>query len=138
MPAAEIYKLADAADPKAEMLSKLGSLDKIQIGGARVLLWTYIRPRKTTGGIILTDKEVKEDLWQGTVGHVLKCGPFAFQDDPAAGIKFGGFQAKVGDWVTFSPGDAKRVQINGIDCRLIEDSLIQMVVPDPAAITHNS
>lgn len=136
MPAAELYKLADAADPKAEMLKQIGNLDSIKVGGARVLVWTYIRPRKTKGGIILTDKEVKEDLWQGVVGYVLKRGPLAFKEDPDNNIRFGGFEAKVGDWVAFRPGEAPRIQINGIDCRLVEDTLIQAVIDQPELITH--
>ena len=136
MPAAELYKLADSADPTAEMLKKIGDLSEVQISGGKVLLWSYIRPRKSKGGIILTDKEVTEDKWQSAVGYVLKCGPFAFQDDPELKFKFGGFNAKVGDWVVMVPGEGKRVQINGIDCRIIEDALIQLVIPSPDIVTH--
>lgn len=138
MGAAEVYSIADSADPKGEMLKKIGDLSKVEIGGGRVLLWQYIAPRRTAGGIILTDKAVKEDIWQGSVGYVLKCGPLAFKDDPDAKINFGGFSAGEGDWVTFSPGEAKRVQINGVDCRLIEDALIQMKIAEPNLITHKT
>lgn len=138
MGAAEVYNIADSAEPKAEMLKKIGDLSKIEVGGGRVLLWQYIAPRRTAGGIILTDKSVKEDIWQGTVGYVLKAGPLAFVDDADARINFGGFKAKVGEWVVFAPGEAKRRQINGVDCRLIEDALIEMVIADPTIITHKS
>lgn len=135
MPAAELYRIADAEDPKAEMLKAIGDLADVSgINGARVLVWTYIRPRKTKGGIFLTDKEVKEDLWQGAVGYVLKLGPLAFKPDD--NNNFGGFEAKAGDWVTFRPGDARRVQIRGVDCRIVEDALIDMVITDPDMITH--
>lgn len=134
MPAAEIYSIAESADPKADALKKLGSLDDIDIGGARVLLWTYVRPRVTKGGIWLTDKEVKEDIWQATAGLVLKMGPLAFKDDDQT--KFGGFAPKVGDWVVFTPGEGRRRQINGVDCKIIEDSLIEMKIADPEIITH--
>lgn len=134
MPAAAIYDIAESATPKEEMLNKIGDLSDIQIGGGRVLVWTYIRSKRTKGGIILTDKEVKEDVWQGLVGYVLKAGPLAFKND--ATHDFGGFAAKVGDWVVFSPGAAPRRQINGVDCRIIEDANIEMVIPDPELITH--
>lgn len=136
MPAAQVYKLADSDNPTMDMLRQIGDLEKVQLAGGRVLLWTYIQPRKTKGGIILTDREVKEDLWQGTVGYVLKRGPLAFKDDPESNINFGGFDPQVGQWVTFTPGEGKRRQINGIDCRVIEDSLIDMIVPQPDIITH--
>lgn len=138
MGAAEVYNLADSVDPKSEMLKKIGDLSKVEIGGGRVLLWQYIAPRRTAGGIILTDKAVKEDIWQGTVGLVLKCGPLAFKDDEAARITFGGFSVNEGEWVVFAPGEAKRHQINGVDCRIIEDALIQMKITDPTIITHKS
>lgn len=136
MPAAEIYKIADADDPTKEMLKAVGDLSGFALNGARVLVWPYIRARKTKGGIILSDKSVKEDLYQGAVGYVLKTGPLAFKDDPKQNINFAGFEAKAGDWVSFSPGEGKRIQINGVDCRLFEDSLILMRVADPETITH--
>lgn len=136
MPAAALYKIAGSADPLKEMLEQIGDLRKIDVGGARVLLWIYVRPNVTKGGILLTDNESKEDIWQGTVGYVLKCGPLAFQDDETH--KFGGFEAKEGDWVVFTPGEGRRRQINGVDCRIIEDALIDMKIADPSIITHSS
>lgn len=136
MPAAELYKFSESANPVMEMLAKIGDLSKVKIGGGRVLVWTYIRPAKTAGGIYLTDTQKKEDVWQGTVGYVLKRGPLAFKDDPAANINFAGFEAKEGDWVQYIPGDGKRIQINGIDCRVMEDTQIAMILPDPDLITH--
>jgi len=136
MPAAAIYDIADSDNPKAEMLKAIGDLSGFELAGARVLVWPFIRSRKTKSGIYLTDKSVKEDLYQGAVGYVLKVGPLAFQDDAAQNINFAGFSCKEGDWVTFSPGEGKRLQVNGVDCRLFEDSLIQAKVSDPDTITH--
>lgn len=134
MSAAAIYAFADSDDPTRDMLREIGDLSKIDINGARVLLWTYIRPRKSKGGIIFSDSAVKEDLWQGTVGYVLKAGPVAFKDDGTN--DFGGFSVEPGDWVTFRTGDTRRVQINGVDCRLAEDTVIEMKIADPQIITH--
>ena len=136
MPSAAIYELSQAKDVKAAIIEKIGDLSKMPLAGARVLLGIYIAPEKTKGGIILTDTTKKEDIYQGTVGLVLAKGPIAFKDD--AVNKFGGFDPSVGQWVTYNAGDAKRVQINGVDCRYIEDSLIQQIVPDPAVITHRT
>lgn len=134
MPAAAVYDISKADSPLDEALQRLGDLDQIEVGGARVLLWIYVRPNKTKGGIILTDKEVTEDIWQGTVGYILKMGPLAFQDDETH--KFGTFKPKVGDWVVFTPGEGRRRQINGVDCRIIEDALIDMKIANPDMITH--
>lgn len=133
MPAAELYKFADAADSTKEMLKAVGDLTKYDLAGGRVLVWCYIRPRRV-GNILMPDSAVKEDVWQSSVGYVLKTGPLAFKNDDRT--DFGGFAAKAGDWVLFVPGEGKRLQINGVDCRIIEDSLIQMKIDDPNVITH--
>lgn len=135
MPSAAIYDISKSDNPLKTALEKLGDLSKIkQLIAGRILVWTYIHPQKTKGGIILTDREVGEDLWQGTVGYVLKKGPLAFVDDETH--KFHGQTVEIGDWVTYRAGDAKRVQINGVDCRIIEDSLIDMVIDHPELVTH--
>lgn len=134
MASAEIYKLADSENPQEEMLKKIGDLSNLTVGGAKVLVWVYIAPRKTKGGILRPDSNVKEDLYQGVVGYVLTTGPLAFKDDETN--KFGGFSVKPGDWVTFRPADARRVQLKGVDCRIIEDVLIDMKIDTPEMITH--
>ena len=134
MPAAHVYKIADADDPKAEALKQLGDLSRIRLAPPRVLLWTFIRSRKLASGLYVPDKEVKEDVHQGVVGLVLKKGDAAFVDDDEH--KFHGFKAEVGEWVLFKPGNAQRVQINGVDCRYIEDTLVDMVIDDPESVTH--
>lgn len=137
MPAAAVYDIAQSADPIKTMRDKIGDLSKFEMAGGRVLVWIYIASERTTGGIIRPSQSLKEDIWQGTVGYVLKAGPFAFKDDESQKISFGGFKADVGDWVLFTPGEGKRVQINGVDCRIIEDSLIQSKIPSPDCITHS-
>lgn len=137
MPAAEVYKFAQSKDPTTAMLNAIGDLKKIDVGGARVLVWPYVRSLVRASGLIEgTDNTAKENVYQGAVGYVLKTGPLAFQDDPALNIRFGGFKVEEGQWVTFVPGEGKRIQINGVDCRMFEDSLIQSRIADPDMITH--
>lgn len=137
MPAAALLDIAQSADPLKTMRDKIGDLSKFDLAGGRVLVWIYVASERTAGGIIRPGQSLQEDIWQGTVGYVLKSGPFAFKDDDAHNIKFGGFSADPGDWVLFTPGEGKRVQINGVDCRIIEDSLIQAKIPSPDCITHS-
>lgn len=129
----EIFQLADSGDAVQDMLAKIGDLGKVSLAGARVLMWIYVAPRKV-GNILMPDSVVLEDKWQGTVGYVLKTGPRAFKNDEQN--DFAGFAAAAGDWVLFTPGEGRRVQINGIDCRIIEDALIQARIADPTIITH--
>lgn len=136
MPAAQVYKFAQSKDPKGEMLKAIGDLGSVEVAGARVLVWPYVRSLVRASGLIAgTDKTAKEDVFQGAVGYVLKTGPLAFKNDDER--DFAGFSAAPGDWVTFSPGEGKRVQIKGVDCRLFEDALILMKVADPDIVTHD-
>lgn len=133
---ATLEKLSRASNPKLELLTQLGDLTKIHLMSNRVLLAIYIAPEKTSGGIIRATQTIREDIWQATVGLVVKKGKTAFRDEPQTHNYFHDQDVEIGDWVVFRPGDAKRIQINGIDCRMVEDSLIDMVISDPELITH--
>lgn len=134
MPAAKLYDIADAKDPKSAIIEAVGDLSKVSLFSGRVLVAIYISSRKTKGGIILTDNNKREDVYQGQVGLVLKKGQLAFKDDDAT--KFHGQDVQPHEWVVFRPGDAKRIQLNGVDCRIVEDTTIDMVVSDPSIVTH--
>lgn len=133
---ATLEKLSQAKDQKAEIIKSVGDLSGIEIMSNKVLVGIYIEPEKTKGGIILSTGTIKESQWQGTVGVVLKKGALAFQDDPQANVFFHGQNVEKGDWVVYRPGDARRVDINGVPCRLVEDTLIDMRIDDPESITH--
>lgn len=136
MAASAFLKLSRATDQRQEFAQRVGDLSKIDLMANRVLVGIYIEPEKTSGGIIMPEKTVKESVWQGSVGLVLKKGPTAFVDEPETNTYFHGQDVEVGQWVVFHPGDARRVQINGVDCRMVEDTTISMAVEDPNVITH--
>lgn len=133
---ATLERLSQSKDQRKELQASVGDLSKVELMANRVLIGTYIEPEKTSGGIIITTKTKEESIYQGTVGLVLKLGPTAYKDEPETHTHFHDQSVKVGDWVVYRPGDAKRVQINGVNCRLVEDTLIDMVVEDPNCITH--
>jgi co-chaperonin GroES (HSP10) len=136
MATAKIMQIAAAKDTnaaKAAIIAGVGDLSNVHLFSGRVLLGIYIAPEKTVGGIILTNSKVQESKWQGSVGLVLKKGKMAFVDDDIN--KFHGQSVEVGDWVLITSGDGKRTQINGTDCRIIEDVLIHAVLPSPDVIT---
>ncbi|QPF87027.1 hypothetical protein IC762_12305 [Bradyrhizobium genosp. L] len=134
---AVLEELSKAANPKLALKMKVGDLSKVSLMSNRVLVGIYIAPEKTKGGIIRTTGSLKEDVFQACVGLVLKKGATAFQDEPESNTFFHGQNVEDGDWVVFRPGDARRVQINGVDCRFIEDVLIDMVIDDPEIVTHD-
>lgn len=134
---AMLERLAQAKDPKDGLLSALGDLSGIDLLANRLLVAIYIAPEKTKGGLYRATQSIKEDVFQGSVGLVVKKGAMCFQDDDASKTYFHGEDVDIGEWVVFRPGDGKRVQINGVDCRFIEDIQIDMRIADPEIITHN-
>lgn len=111
----------------------LGDLSDFKVLGSNVLVATYIAPRTTSGGIILSDKGVDEDRWQGKVGLVLKVGEDAFKYNytPGGAYEFTGTAPKAGDYITFHTSDARELSVRGVSCKLIDASLIRMIVPSP-------
>lgn len=118
-----------AENPADTICNKVGDLSDLMLTGVQVLIGTYVRPKKTQGGIILTDKVIDEDLYQGKVGLVLKVAPGAFEDGPDA--KFYGYKAKVGDWIFYRGADSWSLSVRGQHCRILEDVHVRGSVPEP-------
>jgi co-chaperonin GroES (HSP10) len=115
-----------------EIMAGLGAaLNDVEVFHNQLLIGIYIRPQKTSGGIILTDTTRDEDKWQGKVGLVLQRGPQAFVSE--GGITFQS-DASVGDWVIYRVSDGFSIDINHIHCRIIEDVHIRGRIADPALI----
>jgi len=117
-------------DPANVIREKVGDISQLELTGVQVLVGTYIRPQKTKGGIMLTDKLRDEDLYQGKTGMVLKVAPGAFIDG-GADTKFNGFEAKVGDWIFYRVADGFSLTINGHHCRILEDVHVRGRIPNP-------
>jgi len=123
-------------DPRQELLDKYSETVKdISIYGDSLLVAIYQRPKKTKGGILLTDEYLEEDLYQGKVGLVLKVGPY-----PADELDmkwFNGRPPQVGDWVTFRASDGISFGLldSKGDCRFLKDRRSAwMVIPHPDMI----
>jgi len=127
-----VMKMKHDVDPGAALREAVGDLDGIELFNNQVLVAIYKRPERTAGGIILTDNARKEDEFQGKVGLVLDKGPMAFVDD--ASVKFQGQDVIEGDWITFRASDGWALNINGVPCRMVEDSHIKMRVASPDTV----
>lgn len=125
-------KMKHAVDPKDEILQEIGDIKEVEIFNNQILVGIYIRPQKTASGIILTEKYVDEDKYQGKVGLVLKMGPEAFVDE--TGKWFKDTKIKVGEWVVFRPSDGWAVSINGKSCRILDDTAVRGRVKSPDII----
>lgn len=130
MPHKAIEILAQSTDPKKDILKTVGDLSGVEVMANYVLIGTYIRPEKTTGGIIRPTTNVQEDVWQGKVGLVLKWGIRAYENDDDFQF-LDEDKVKPGEWAVFMVGDARAISINGYPCRLVRDSNINMRVKDP-------
>ena len=124
-----IVELSRASDFKTAVMKWLGDLSKFEILGSNVLVATYVRPEKSKGGILMPDKTKDEDRWQGTVGLVLKIGEQAFKFDGP--YEYKGRVPKVGEYVMFHASDTRELFIRSTSCRLMDSSLIRMIVPAP-------
>lgn len=115
-----------------EIKEGLGDISEMELFANWILVGVWIRAGTTKGGIILTDKTLNEDVYQGKVGFVLKKGPLAFVPD--ARVDFGGMDVTDGDCILYRVSDGFQMDINGIHCRLLEDTHVKMRVPSPSLI----
>jgi co-chaperonin GroES (HSP10) len=116
-------------DPKKELLASLGDVSGVDVFNNAVLVAIYVRPSRTKSGIYLTDSYTSEDRIQGKAGLVVKQGPRAFVDD--RGEWFVDADINEGDWVIFRPSDGWAINVNGVACRLIDDTAIRGKVDQP-------
>lgn len=130
-------------DTKQEILDKLGDLSHFEIANNEVLLAIYQRPEKTPGGIILTHNSLKEDIYQGKVGLVVKIGSACRFLRQAEGISYG-IDIKLHDWVVVRPSDSWALDVNAdpnalkredfVPCRLIFDDQIRARITHPGLV----
>ena len=125
-------KMLHTSDPREELIKSVGDLNKIKLFNNHILCAVYKRPEKTASGIYLTDNTRKEDEYQGKVAIVLKKGPFAFKDD--AQTSFAGQDVEIGDWVVFRVSDGWQVTVNGVLCRMLQDTQIRMTIDSPDVV----
>jgi hypothetical protein len=122
-------------DPKQDILEKLGDLTHFEIANNEVLLAIYRRDEKTPGGIIMTANTLKEDVYQGKVGLVVKIGP---------GCRFQNLNIGLHDWVVTRPSDTWALDVNAdpkalkredfVPCRLVFDDQIRARIAHPSMV----
>ncbi len=118
-------------DPREKLLKEIGDLSEVELFNNQLLLAVYMRPEKMKSGLHLPDSSRAEDKFQSKVGLLVKQGPLAFEDDNGAWFK--GLTINLHDWLVVRASDSWSITINGVLCRVVEDSLIKMRVPHPDA-----
>jgi hypothetical protein len=118
-------------DPREKLLKEIGDLSQVELFNNQLLLAVYLRPEKTKSGFYLPDQNREEDKFQSKVGLLVKMGASAFEDSDGAWFK--DLEINLHDWLVVRPSDSWSITINGVLCRVIEDSLVKMRVPHPDA-----
>ena len=122
-------------------MKKLGELTHsngkpFRIMANQLLLAVYERPRVTKSGIHLADSTVAEDAHQGKAALCLLKGRSAFISDSNYDFGSGPDADNVepGDWVAIFVSDGRRVIVNGVLCRIVEDCHVRMKLPAPDVV----
>src|ERR1700676_4106816 len=122
------------ADPKEELLARLGDLSGVEIAQNELLIATYMRPEKTAGGIVLPHQNLREDQYQGKVGLVVKIGTACrFERTGPGGVTYG-IPVALPDWGVVRTSDTWPLELNSdpnvsdprafVKCRLVFDDQI--------------
>lgn len=126
---AESSVIGDIDSSRKALIKELGDIKKDEVFHNGVLVALYIRPVRRKSGLLMTDKSRDEDMYQGSIGLVVGLGPAAFKDDNVA--QFHGKKLKLHDWVLFVPADGIGIHVNGVPCRLFQDTRILMRLSNP-------
>ena len=118
------------ADPKVVLKEQIGNTDSFEIYNNQILIAVYVRPEKTKSGIFLPDAHRAEDQYQSKVGLVLKKGPAAFEGDDS--LWFKDMNIELDDWIVFRPSEGWAITVNGVLCRMLDDTSVRgkIDVPD--------
>jgi co-chaperonin GroES (HSP10) len=117
-------------NPKVVLKEQIGNTDSFEIYNNQILIAVYVRPEKTKSGIFLPDAHRAEDQYQSKVGLVLKKGPAAFEGDDS--LWFKDMNIELDDWIVFRPSDGWPITVNGVLCRMLDDTSVRgkIDVPD--------
>ena len=101
--------------------------------GYRILVLPYAGPKKTKGGLYLSDKTQATIQMTTVCAYVLKVGDLAYKDKE----KFpNGPWCEKGDWVIFGRYAGARLKIEGGEVRILNDDEIIARIKNPEDILH--
>ena len=135
-------KLKDSYKPEEEISTVLDPksindklLDRLPTPtGYRMLILPYAGPKKTKGGILLSDT-TQETIQMTTVcGLVLKMGNLCYREKEKFPL---GSWCKLNDWVIFSRYAGSRFKIEGGEVRVLNDDEIISTIKNPRDILHH-
>ena len=99
--------------------------------GYKMLIALPAPKEKTDGGIIKSERTLRDEEVGSIVGYVLSVGPDAYSDPKR--FPSGPF-CKEGDWIVMRSYSGTRFLAHGREFRLINDDSVEAVVEDPRGI----
>ena len=125
-------QISTVLDPKAINDSLLDRLPTPT--GYRMLILPYAGPKKTKGGILLSDTTQETQQMTTVCGLILKMGNLCYRDKEKFPL---GPWCKLNDWVIFSRYAGSRFKIEGGEVRVLNDDEIISTIKNPRDILHN-
>ena len=111
------------------------SLERLpQPTGYRVLVLPYSGPKKTKGGVILSDQTAETIQMTTVCGLVLKMGNLCYRDKDKFPL---GPWCKLHEWIIFSRYAGSRFKIEGGEVRVLNDDEVISTIKNPRDILHH-
>ena len=135
-------KLEDSYKPEEEVKTVLDPkaideklLDRLPTPtGYRLLVLPYAGPKKTKGGIILSDQTAETIQMTTVCGLVLKMGNLCYRDKDKFPL---GPWCKLHEWIIFSRYAGSRFKIEGGEVRVLNDDEVISTIKNPRDILHH-
>lgn len=126
-------KLNAVSEVSRDTLGGLKWIDRITPTAGDVLIAVYQRPEKTKGGILMpeTSSRRTEDMFQGTVGLIVKTGPNYEKHAEALGFDE---MPPINTWVAFRTQDCTAFVLDDQPMRLMQGNFIRMILKDSDCI----
>lgn len=116
-------------DPALELQKEVSKyLDEIELPGAEILVAVYKRPEKTKSNLLLPQVARDQERFQGIAALVLKVGALAFVNDDRRKFPC---RPVVGDWIMHRASDGLSLHVGPVQCRLVEDVHVRMILRRP-------
>jgi len=119
------------SEPKKEISKEKTKLP--QPTGWRILVLPFKMKDKTEGGLYLGQETVERQQVASQCGNVLAMGSECYQDKKRYPS---GPWCKVGDWVVFARYAGSRIEIEGVEVRLLNEDEVLATIQDPKSILH--
>ena len=89
--------------------------------------------KRTASGVLLPDETKDQQQHASICAYVAKVGPDAYMDTD----KFPtGAWCREGDYVLIKSYDGNRLEVDGVEFRILNDDTVLGVVPEPSAVTR--